>query len=264
MQRHRAFTLIELLVVVAIIAVLIAILLPALGRAKEKAKTVRCASNQRQIYIATTIYASENDDMMLPAVLKSGGYQDDLWCGNQQLAPIFGVRRQNSTAGGNIAAAQIAKMMDCPAVDHRWIDTSDYAAKWTSLPWYYDYQYNQNFGSNLAKLGDAVYPNFQMNGSTAMAFVKRTKVPKETLVLTDDRDQSQQWDYVFAKVSTLVPPGTEGLKGQQGIQHEGGKKANMLFADGQVVLDDPLKLLGSPSKDWVINFRLQKTSPFPF
>ena len=56
-----AFTLIELLVVIAVIGILAALLMPALARAKDKAKDVSCLNNLKQLGVALMMHADEND-----------------------------------------------------------------------------------------------------------------------------------------------------------------------------------------------------------
>lgn len=72
-MRRRAFSLIELLVVIGIIAIIISILLPVLGRARDNAYALRCASNLSQLARQWQSYAAENKGLSMPGRLPKSG-----------------------------------------------------------------------------------------------------------------------------------------------------------------------------------------------
>ena len=91
--RGRFFTLIELLVVIAIIAILAAMLLPALSKARSKARAVGCKNNQKQLGLSFFCYASDNDDLFAPAGIvhkDASDHWDDWTVWMDSVGPYYG------------------------------------------------------------------------------------------------------------------------------------------------------------------------------
>jgi prepilin-type N-terminal cleavage/methylation domain-containing protein/prepilin-type processing-associated H-X9-DG protein len=101
-KKFTFFTLIELLVVIAIIAILAAMLLPALSKARERAKSISCLSNLKQLGMAGTIYLSDNDHWI------NAGSGNSSWS-------YLMAKDDYSFGGLNIATTE--SVFYCPATD---------------------------------------------------------------------------------------------------------------------------------------------------
>jgi prepilin-type processing-associated H-X9-DG protein len=73
------FTLVELLIVIGVIAILASLLLPALKKAKEKARTIQCAGNLKQIGLGLAMYQGDNNGYIPFVYFKVGGYFSTSW-----------------------------------------------------------------------------------------------------------------------------------------------------------------------------------------
>src|SRR5262249_38195349 len=112
-RAQLGFTLVELLVVIAIISILAAMLLPALSVAKDKARTISCLANLKQIGVALTMYSDDSQQRLIPAEYNSrkGAAADEGWptiLHNQKYLPA-------PTCSGYFKMAAGASVFRCPS-----------------------------------------------------------------------------------------------------------------------------------------------------
>jgi prepilin-type processing-associated H-X9-DG protein len=229
-----AFTLVELLVVIGIIAVLISLLLPALQKAREQARVVKCASQLRGFGLAVAIYVNDSRGWYTPNV-RDNGWANDFICrppagiGVLMQTGALGKARAVNTSNQFADNNRRHALLYCPSQTHNWyrLDSSD-SQQYISYNWRKPTSFpgcsisqDENPSGPLPGSGS---PVVQAGSNPPMLFIRFTTVVQSKVWLSRD---------VWFRQSSGDPWRGDTWGRSPFVTHR-GKGANALYADGSV------------------------------
>ncbi|MBX3179292.1 MAG: type II secretion system protein [Candidatus Hydrogenedentes bacterium] len=240
-RRRAGFTLVELLVSIGIIAILATLLLPALSKARGGARSIRCVSNLRQLYLANTMYAQEHHGRYVAAApdMLPGGENVTRWHGVREKLGPFGPYSDYDPQRGALAEYLLdGRVKECPE--------------------FYEYRRNGEapnafdsgaggYGYNIAYVGGSFhrYDYTDIRAYTEGAMASRIAEPGRTIMFADAAiaqvgyiiEYGELWPPYFA--SPENPTGDPSLalhpnRADPGMHFRHNFRVNVLWCDGHI------------------------------